>query len=389
MALEVRPFGVKCNIACQYCYQHPERDAGNEARSYDMDKILGTLEEEKSSFTLFGGEPLLMPTEDLQALWAYGLGKHGKNGVQTNGVLVTERHIEMFERYKVSVGVSVDGPGELNDIRWAGTLEKTREATEATMNTIARLCERGRPPSLIITLHRGNASQERLPRFLDWLTELRELGVRSTRIHLLEVESPQIRAKYALSDDENLRALRAIRERAERVGLQLDMFADMQRMLRGMDNKMTCVYTGCDPYTTDAVQGLEGSGQRSNCGRTNKDGVDFVKAGVRGFERYMALYHTPQEYGGCKGCRFFLACKGQCPGTSVGNDWRNRTEHCEVLKALFAEAEDELLEQGELPLSVSPRRAAVEAEVLRLWGNGQHAFLKKAIKRDARTGVPA
>ena len=77
MALEVRPFGVKCNIACQYCYQHPERDAGNEARSYDMDKILGTLEEEKSSFTLFGGEPLLMPTEDLQALWADGLGKHG------------------------------------------------------------------------------------------------------------------------------------------------------------------------------------------------------------------------------------------------------------------------------------------------------------------------
>ena len=60
-----------------------------------------------------------------------------------------------------------------------------------------------------------------------------------------------------------------------------------------------------------------------------------------------------------------------------------------MLKALFAEAEEELLEQGELPLSVSPRRAAVEAEVLRLWGNGQHAFLKKAIKRDARTGVPA
>ena len=80
------------------------------------------------------------------------------------------------------------------------------------------------------------------------------------------------------------------------------------------------------------MQGIEGTDQRSNCGRTNKDGIDFVKSDREGFERYLALYYTPQEYGGCKDCRFFLMCKGQCPGTAIDRDWRNRTEHCEVWK---------------------------------------------------------
>jgi len=78
------------------------------------------------------------------------------------------------------------------------------------------------------------------------------------------------------------------------------------------------------------VQGVEGDGRSSNCGRTNKDGVDFPKAEFAGYERYLALAKTPYAYGGCSGCRFFIFCKGQCPGTAIDGDWRNRTEHCSV-----------------------------------------------------------
>jgi sulfatase maturation enzyme AslB (radical SAM superfamily) len=78
MSIEVRPFGVRCNIRCQYCYQNPERDAGNELNSYDMDKIMSALQKERRDFVLFGGEPLMMPYHDLEALWSYGLQRHGK-----------------------------------------------------------------------------------------------------------------------------------------------------------------------------------------------------------------------------------------------------------------------------------------------------------------------
>src|SRR5207247_7363385 len=134
------------------------------------------------------------------------------------------------------------------------------------------------------------------------------------------------RSSYALTPHESLAAFREIAAlEPTLVRLRFVEFRDMKQLLRGRDNHTSCVWNACDPYTTRAVRGVEGTGQSSNCGRTNKDGIDFVKAPVEGFERYLALYHTPQEHGGCSGCRFFIMCKGQCPGTAIDGDWRNRT----------------------------------------------------------------
>ena len=127
MGVELRPLGVNCNITCQYCYQNPQRDAGNLTKHYDLEKMKAAIEQEGGSFTLFGGEPLLLPEDDLEYLWAWGLEKYGSNGMQTNGTLINDNHIRMFKQYKVMVGISIDGPRDLNDIRWAGSIEKTRE----------------------------------------------------------------------------------------------------------------------------------------------------------------------------------------------------------------------------------------------------------------------
>jgi len=364
--------GVACNIQCQYCYQNPQRDAGNVPRAYDLEAMKAAVEREGGPFTLFGGEGLLVPEDDLEALWAWGLERYGSNGVQTNGVLINDAHVRMFHRYQVQVGVSIDGPGELNDARWAGTPERTREATAKTEAAIERLCAEGIPPSLIVTLHRGNATAEKLPVMHDWLRRLEALGVTSARLHALEVDSDDVGVVYALSAEENLVAFSSfLGLEAELSTLGLDLFDDMRNLLLGTDDQTTCVWNACDPYTTRAVRGVEGMGQASNCGRTNKDGIDFVKAPVEGFERYLALYHTPQEHGGCADCRFFVMCKGQCPGTAIDGDWRNRTEHCDLWKGLFRGLEDQLLDAGEIPLSASPERRDVEAGFLELWATGE------------------
>ena len=156
------------------------------------------------------------------------------------------------------------------------------------------------------------------------------------------------------------------------------------RLLLCEDDQTTCVWNACDPYTTAAVRGVEGTGQASNCGRTNKDGIDFVKGVRPGFERYLALYQTPQEHGGCQGCRFFLMCKGQCPGTSMAGDWRNRSEHCEVWKGLFRSVEDGLLDEGLVPVSASPQRTELEGMFLASWAAGANhtiAAARQALER--------
>jgi uncharacterized protein len=390
MSVELRPLGVRCNIQCQYCYQNPQRDAGNVAKSYDLEKMKRAIELEGGPFSLFGGEPLLLPLADLEDLWAWGLQKFGKNALQTNGTLIGDAHIKLFRTYKVHVGISVDGPGELNDARWRGDLDKTRDGTAATERAIERLCELGIPPSLIITLHRVNATHDKLPILLDWMRYLGGIGIRSVRLHLLESESADVRAKYALSTAENVAAMHAfLALERELPRVTFDLFADMRQMLAGQDRSTTCVWNACDPYTTRAVRGVEGHGQRSNCGRTNKDGIDFVKSGTPGFERYLALYQTPQEHGGCRGCRFFLMCKGHCPGTAVDGDWRNRTEHCDVWKSLFTVLERELIDRGAEPLSVSPKRAGLERSFLEAWSRGKNASMAQLLGLPDRRRQPA
>jgi uncharacterized protein len=389
MVVELRPLGVKCNIQCQYCYQNPQRDAGNVLHRYDFDAMTAAVEREGGEFALFGGEPLLLPLPELERLWAWGLARSGSNGIQTNGTLITDAHIDLFRRYNVSVGVSLDGPGELNDARWGGTAERTRELTGRVEAVIERLCREGTPPRLIVTLHRGNASREKLPTLRSWFKALDRLGVRSVRLHLLEVDHADVRTAYALTPEENRAAVESLADlEPELAALRFDLFEDMRLMLLGRDESTTCVWNACDPYTTRAVRGVEGNGQRSNCGRTNKEGIDFVKAGVEGFERYLALYQTPQEAGGCKGCRFFLMCKGQCPGTGTDNDWRNRSEHCDVWKWAYARVEEELTGSGEEPLSLSPLREPLEAHFLRTWAAGRNTTMARALRDLPAAPVP-
>lgn len=387
MTLEVRPLGVACNLSCTYCYQDPQRDSGNFRQAYDLERMKAALTKAGGPFTLFGGEPLLVPLADLEELWRFGLEQSGKNSIQTNGALISEEHLQLFEKYKVEVGISIDGPAECNDLRWNGSLEKTRAATARTEAAIERLCQLGRAPGLIITLHRGNAVGERLQQLKEWLLRLDAQGVTSARLHLLEVDAPVVRERYALSPRENVEVLRELAAlQAKLSRLRLDLMSEMGRLLKGDDRSASCVWHACDPYTTEAVRGVEGNGQSSNCGRTNKDGIDFTKASESGYERYLALYSTPREYGGCQGCRFFLMCKGQCPGTAIGGDWRNRTEHCEVWMSLFTEVERELVRRGEVPLTLHPLRRWLEGQLVRAWAQGRNPSLR-SLPREEPVGT--
>jgi len=365
LTIELSPVGVACQLACPYCYEHPQRDAGNYSAGYDLDAMKRGLVREGGSFSLFGGEPLLMHLPDLVEMLRWGYERFGSTSIQTNGALITPTHVALFAQYHTSVGLSLDGPEELNDARWAGNLEKTRAATIASFRAIDLLLDAGQPPSLIVTLHRGNAAAARLPRLLAWFRSLDARGITHVRLHALEIDHAEVRDQLALTEDENVAAFLACLDLQRQLRqLRFDVFTDMTQLLLSGDQG-SCVWNACDPLTTPAVRNVNGLGGRSNCGRTNKDGVEWVKADGHGVERYRALYTTPQVDGGCQGCRFFYACKGQCPGTAIDGDWRNRTEQCGLWMRLFERLEDDLVTSGQTPLTRVPaRRLALEERVL-------------------------
>lgn len=394
MSVELTPLGVACNLSCTYCYQTPLRDAGNIGNDtpYDMDKMLGALEKEGAAFTVFGGEPLLVPLRDLRKIFAWGYARYKSNGIQTNGVLITQEHIEVFKEYNVHVGFSLDGPDELNDSRWAGTLEKTREGTRKSHANLRACVEAGVGTSVITTLYKGNATVDRLPRLMEWIREMDELGVNGMRIHMLEVDHAIVRARMQLSQEDTITALlELVAFEGTLRRIRFDILTDMRNLLRARDEAVTCIWNPCDPYTTSAVRGIDGQGNGSNCGRTNKDGILRLKAEQQGYERQIALYHTPQEHGGCAGCRFFLMCKGNCPGHAEDGDWRNRSADCAIWMRLFERLESEMVSAGELPLSLdAPTRSQVEQLMLQIWMRGEHCSLRAALEhvKAGRPGLP-
>jgi uncharacterized protein len=277
--------------------------------------------------------------------------------------LITDRHVDLFRRYRVHVGFSIDGPGALNDARQAKDPTATRATTSLSLRNLDRLLAEGVSVSLIVTLHALNARLTSLQTLVDWLLALRDKGLKYVNLHTLE---PHGDSALALSPASQTFALRTLRQKL--VGFaSVSPFDDMRKSLL-QESGANCIWNFCDPYTTAAVHGVDGQGQRSNCGRTNVDGVAYQKGDVAGKERYLALYLTPQEHGGCAECRFFVPCGGgNCPGEAIDGDWRNRTVHCATLKALFIDIEQELRAEGREPISCSLRRPALEAQLLGQW----------------------
>lgn len=382
MSVEVLPVGVTCQLQCTYCYETSLRDA-NPVNRYNREKVIAAIHQLPDHWSLFGGEPLILPLKDVDELLTLGFKKWGYTSIQTNGALITEEHIKVFEKCNTGVGISLDGPDELNDTRWAGTLEATRKQTAKTHWAIKRLCEIGHVPSLIVTVHAGNCSAERFPKFRQWFKDLDAMGIRNVNLHLMELDAkaheiyigPQELADRLIDLWNDARSFK---------NLQFIQFGHVLRLLQGDDKDTVCTHHACDPLNTQAVQAVDNEGVPSLCGRVHKGGTNWLPAegtgeqaalvghpGNRFHERQLALYVTPQEHGGCKDCEYWLVCQGQCPGEGENNDWRYRTSYCEVWKRLYAEGAQRLRAVGLKPICDWPERKELEDHMYEIWVRGE------------------
>lgn len=138
----------RCNLACTYCYfffggddsylRHPAlispqtaenvaRFLSDAARDHRLERI---------EVALHGGEPLLLKPARMAHLIealqkAMPASCELEVALQTNGVLIDETWIDLFEKFDVGVGISLDGPRGVNDL--ARLDKKGRSSFEATI----------------------------------------------------------------------------------------------------------------------------------------------------------------------------------------------------------------------------------------------------------------
>jgi len=124
-----KPSGPSCNLNCSYCF-YTEKTAlfgeGVEPRMSDavleayVSKYISSQDTPEVTFAWQGGEPTLMGIDffkkvlDLQN--RHSQGKTITNSIQTNGIMLSEKWCGFLAEHNFLVGLSLDGPREINDV---------------------------------------------------------------------------------------------------------------------------------------------------------------------------------------------------------------------------------------------------------------------------------
>ena len=141
--------GEVCNLDCAYCYEKRKPYAGSRQLSADIvATFLRSIPQKRVAIELHGGEPLLYGKERFTKL-ATTLLESGKDIVrltmQTNGTLLDDSYLSFLRATfpAMQLGISCDGPGELNAMRVdlssngsIGAVERALQACAAQGQTV-------------------------------------------------------------------------------------------------------------------------------------------------------------------------------------------------------------------------------------------------------------
>ncbi|MBA7620387.1 hypothetical protein ES703_27736 [subsurface metagenome] len=303
---------------------------------YNLEAIFKRMEEFKNMpIALQGGEVMCLPKKDVEALLAKIYELKGRSDIHTNATLIDDEWIEIFKKYKTKVGVSWDGPGELSAYR---------PGTSKVGSIIERLAKEGLIGSILIVLSKANAgTKKRLNKLKDYLLHLHEFKITGRLLPCTNAPGRE------LSIDKLKETYLDLADFCLHHNLKWSPFEDIINALQGKDR--VCVFMPCDPFSTPAVLGILGDGSMVNCMRTDQFQGILLRHPTQHKTRDEILENVPQEYGGCKGCKYWSACYGGCSFDVIDNDWRNRTYLCPSWKALF-EFYEKTLSYCEIPLAI-------------------------------------
>ncbi len=158
-----------CNMACKYCYagsaykSFPDIEKLNEEFSLRIpllfkfiDQVMRYNKFTPTAFFFHGGEPLLINIENWERILNYFKEKNYliEPKVQTNGTLINNNFIRLFKKFKVKVGISLDGPGLINDQN--RVLKNGKGSFSLIFRNLKKLRKAGIHFGCLVTLSRSN-----------------------------------------------------------------------------------------------------------------------------------------------------------------------------------------------------------------------------------------
>ncbi len=179
LGILIKPVSHDCNMACGYCYYrgvcglYP--DEPRPRMSLDVFDVVCAqyrgLEPGEIKIGWQGGEPTLMGLEFFRRVVEVE-ARHARpgdcfgNSLQSNGAALDDEWCRFLARNRFLVGLSVDGPPELNEVR---RFRSGKPAYEAAMGALERLKAHRVEFNVLVVISRANVGHPR--RVFEFLRE--------------------------------------------------------------------------------------------------------------------------------------------------------------------------------------------------------------------------
>jgi uncharacterized protein len=260
-----------CDLACRYCYDYraatySHRMPDEVARQAIVDSLARSGPVLRILF--HGGEPMLA-IDQIRALVPFALeaareaGREIKFSVQTNGRHFSPETIEFLLEHRFSIGVSLDGPAEVNDRHRVDHAGRGRFAEiEAALKSNPRLLAK---VGVLTTVTRTNAAT-----LLETARYVRDLGVKVWDTTLFEAHG---RAEgeadqFAPSTDVVIQSYLALFDAVESGEFDQMAVHPVLRYLRNVlstQRRSMCLRDGCGAARDLVSISVDGAIQSCDC----------------------------------------------------------------------------------------------------------------------------
>ena len=331
-----------CNVGCGYCFEIPV-----EKEQYYKENMIRSLEDimsfvqpnEQKKIILHGGEVLHLPLEDFE-FFIKGIKKFQRNpAIQTSLYGLTEEHIKIIKENDVSIGVSIDGPPELNILRGPRNPKLNKEYQQEIIENLEKLKAAKIVPGTIAILSKANAgSIQKMDKLIEWSRKNTCGGRFNPMFYPFWKKEKSELSKYVLNPHEMANVFLYLTEASFKYrDFRPAFVTEMINNLLG-NGLASCSYSRCDYLTTTCLT-IMPNGTFARCDRCFQDGYYNISSNKREETRSFMLEQIPMEDGGCGNCRYFSICGGNCPGEGINKDYRNKSCFCEAYYKTYEKLE--------------------------------------------------
>lgn len=325
-----------CPVGCKYCFETPfpfPRTYNKEAMKDTLDQLATHLQ--YKNLILHGGEVLKLPIKDFE-YFINIMSKHEEHpSIQTSLWGLTDKHIKIMKKYQVGIGVSIDGPPELNILRGPRDPELNKNFQLEIVKNLKKLNSEGMSPGVISVLTKTNAGDElKLEKLVNWSIE-NTSGGRFNPMFVPNFDPNHPSREDVLSPEEFKRAwLYLLEASLKNSNFKPTFVSEMRDNLLGF-HPASCTFARCDYLTTQCMT-IMPDGGLLRCDRCLQDGYHYRSQGATQQRAFM-LKQTE-----CRGCRYWEVCAGGCPGEALNKNYRSKSSFCEAYYAVYERLESVL-----------------------------------------------